>query len=48
MHHFSKKSYQEAKEFIFDENRWLGIVKEINKKARDVDFSTLISSSKTH
>ena len=48
MHHYSKESYQEAKEFIFDENRWLGIVKENDKKARDIDFPTLISSWKTH
>ena len=48
MHHFSKKSYQEAKEFIFDENRWLGIVKETNKKASNVDLPTLIGSWKTH
>jgi len=48
MHHFSKESYQKAKEFIFDENRWLGIVKDSNKKARDVDLPTLISSWKTH
>ena len=48
MYHFSKKSYQEAKEFIFDENRWLGIVKETNKKARDIDLPTLIGSWKTH
>ena len=48
MHHFSKKSYQEAKKFIFDENRWLGIVKETNKKAKDIDLPTLIGSWKTH
>ena len=48
MHHFSKKSYKEAKEFIFDENRWLGIAKDINKKPRDIDFPTLVSSWKTH
>ena len=48
MYHFSKKSYQEAKKFIFDENRWLGIVKETNKKASNVDLPTLIGSWKTH
>ena len=48
MHHFSKKSYQEAKEFIFDENRWLGIIKDVNKKTKDIDLPTLVSSWKTH
>ena len=48
MHHFSKESYQDAKEFIFDENRWLGAVKTINNKSNDTHFPTLISSWKTH
>ena len=48
MHHFSKESYQETKEFIFDENRWLGAVKTINNKSNDTHFPTLISSWKTH
>ena len=48
LHHYHKSSYQEAKEFIFDENRWIGLLKETNTKARDVDLPTLISSWKTH
>ena len=48
LHHYHKSSYQEAKEFIFDENRWLGLLKETNTKARDIDLPTLIGSWKTH
>ena len=48
LHHYHKSSYQEAKEFIFDENRWLGLLKENNTKARDIDLPTLIGSWKTH
>jgi len=47
-YHYQKSSYQEAKQFIFDENRWLGIVKKNNYNIRDHDFPTLISSWKTH
>ena len=48
LHHYHKSSYQEAKEFLFDENRWLGLLKETNTKARDIDLPTLIGSWKTH
>jgi len=48
MHHFSKKSYKEAEEFIFDEKKWLGILKENEKKIKNYDFPTLIGSWKTH
>ena len=48
LHHYLKSSYQEAKQFLFDENRWLGLLKETNTKARDIDLPTLIGSWKTH
>jgi len=48
MHHYSKQSYQEAKEFIFDENKWLGSMKKISKKNIDNHFPTLVGSWKTH
>ena len=41
--HFSLKSYDEAKKFIFDEYRWLGFVGNDNK-IRDNKLPTLISS----
>ena len=41
--HFSLNSYDEAKKFIFDENRWLGFV-GIDNKIKDNKLPTLISS----
>ena len=48
LHHYSKKNYLEAKEFIFDEKRIIGITLEKKKNYKDNEFLTLISSWKTH
>ena len=49
-HYFNKKNYDEAKEFLFDERKIIGInLANINKeKLKDNHILTLISSWKTH
>ena len=50
LNYFEKKDYQEAKEFIFDEKKIIGLnlsLKEQNK-LKDNNIITLISSWKTH
>ena len=42
MHHFHKSSYKEAKEFIFEENKWIGMKKDKDK------MLTIIGSWKTN
>ena len=49
--HFSKKNYNEAKEFLFDENRVIGLNKKINNNDENLlnnEIITIISSWKTH
>ena len=51
LNHFSKKNYEEAKEFLFDENRIIGVNKKINSNDEsllDNEIITIISSWKTH
>ena len=53
-YHYSLSSYEEAKKFLFDENRWLGGTninsknEIISKDSKAYRFPTLISSWKTH
>ena len=48
--YFSKKDYNEAKKFIFDENKIIGFTHDLNRQndLRDNNIITLISSWKTH
>ena len=47
---FSKNDYNEAKKFMFDENKIIGFTPDLNKKneLKDNNIITLISSWKTH
>ena len=48
--YFSKKNYNEAKKFIFDENKIIGFTHDLNRQnnLKDNNIITLISSWKTH
>ena len=48
--HFSKENYDEARDFIFDENKMIGFNKDSKnkKKFEDNEIATIISSWKTH
>ena len=48
--YFSKKDYNEAKKFIFDENKIIGFTHDLNRQnnLKDNNIITLISSWKTH
>ena len=49
--HFSKKNYEEAKDFLFDENRIIGLSKNSNSNKEnmlDNEIITVISSWRTH
>ena len=49
LHHFQKKNYNEAKDFIFESNQIMGISSNKKKETyRDMEIKTLISSWKNH
>ena len=48
LYHYSKKNYQEAKEFLFDEHRALGKKYNPDGHNQNNDMFTLITSWKTH
>ena len=50
LNHFSKETYSDAKNFIFDENKVIGrdLSDKNKKKLEDKEIFTLISSWKTH
>ena len=49
LNYFSKPSYKEAKEFLFDEKKIIGVnLAEKDKKIIDNNIITLVSSWKTH
>ncbi len=48
LYHFSKKNYEEAKEFIFDENKALGKKFNLDDPNANRNIFTIISSWKNH
>jgi len=48
LYHFSKKNYEEAKEFLFDENKALGKKFDLNDLNANRNIFTIISSWKNH
>jgi len=46
--HFSLENFEEAKEFIFREHNWLGLITNKNMKSLENKIPTLISSWKTN
>ena len=48
LHHYHKSSYQEAKQFLFDEHNWLGFIKNEYEKNLEKKIPTPISSWQNH
>ena len=48
LYHFSKKNYEEAKKFLFDENKALGKKFDVNDPNANRNIFTVISSWKNH